>query len=82
MKQNLMPIFAVSSNFPLDVLYNRSGCELFFAECPVHLHGEVIRDYKKSILTKFKNKLLYTIFAVLRNFSLDVLYGAGSKLHY
>ena len=77
-----MSIFAVSSNFPLDVLYNRSGCELLFAECPVHLHDEVIRDYKKSILTKLKNKLLYTIFAVLRNFSLDLLYFFLDARHY
>ena len=29
MKQNWIPIFAVSSNFTLEVLYNGSGCELF-----------------------------------------------------
>ena len=53
---DLVPIFAVSSNFPLEVLYNGNGCELF----PQSLHGEVTRRYKKSISTKFKNKLLNT----------------------
>ena len=54
MKQNLMPIFPVSSNFPLDVLYNGSGCDLF----PQNLHREVTISYKKSISTKFKGTLM------------------------
>ena len=45
MKQNLMPIFAVSSNFPLDVLCNGSGCELF-SQSVLYIYREVIRSYK------------------------------------
>ena len=52
-------MFAVSCHFTLDVLYNGSGYKLF-SQSALSWLGEMKRNYKKSILTKFKNKLLNT----------------------
>ena len=60
MKHDWMPIFAVSSNFTLDVLYNGSGYELIFAECPVHSSVKWKETIKKSISIKLNKKLLNT----------------------
>ena len=62
------------------MLYNGSGYELFFAEYPVYSSVKWKETIK--IWAKFKNKSsLIPILAMLTNFSLDVLYGGGSKIH-
>ena len=82
MKEDWKPIFAVSCHFTLDVLYSESGYKLFFAECSV-IAGWHEKNYKKNLFRlNLRTNYWIPIFVALPNFSLDVLYGGGSKIHY
>ena len=55
-----MSIFAASSNFTLDVLYKGSGYDLFPQGALYLALQSESKNYKKSVSTKSKKKLLNT----------------------